>query len=189
MTTAAVAIRPPEPHDGVRIWQLACTALGGTVQGSVPEGVELDSRETYLLLSRHFRDTSLVAECDGELLGFAVGWRPPATPDTLFVWRLFVAEEARRRGIGRRLLRRLLASEGAAREVAYLEMLVAPSQRALRKLLAALARELGAPVEIDLELSRQDFVPPDGQAPPHEEANRFCIGPIEHGELSGLIGR
>ena len=54
----------------------------------------------------HFRPTSFVAEEDGELRGFLVGFRSQTRPEQAYVHFIGVDPRARGRGIGRRLYER-----------------------------------------------------------------------------------
>src|SRR5690606_5578460 len=58
----------------------------------------------YLLQCSQFADTSAVAEMDGSIVGFISGHRLPNDPDSLFIWQVAVAEEARGQGLGREMM-------------------------------------------------------------------------------------
>ena len=51
----------------------------------------------------HFRPTSLVLECDGELLGFLIGFVSQTAPDEAYVHFVGVHPAYRQLGLGRRL--------------------------------------------------------------------------------------
>lgn len=76
----------------------------------------LDKNSLYcnLLQCTHFADTSIIAERAGKIVGWISGYIPPAAPDTLFIWQVAVAPEARGMGLALRLLNGLLARDGAA---------------------------------------------------------------------------
>jgi L-2,4-diaminobutyric acid acetyltransferase len=59
----------------------------------------------------HFRDTCIVAEMDGEIVGWVSGYRLPDDPETLFVWQVAVSQTARGTGLGTLMLRGLLSRE------------------------------------------------------------------------------
>lgn len=58
----------------------------------------------------HFRDTSFVAEEDGELLGFLCGFRSQTFPDEAYVHFVGVSPAGRGRGVGRALYERFFAA-------------------------------------------------------------------------------
>src|SRR5688572_10109921 len=68
----------------------------------VVESKVLDENSTYayLLMATEFADTSIVADRDGELHGFVMGYHPPSRPEALFVWQVVVAHAARGSGLG-----------------------------------------------------------------------------------------
>jgi len=155
-----VRLRPPTPDDGAAIWRLA---------GAAGE-LEQNSGYAYVLLATHFDDTCLVAEEDGELLGFVVGYRPPRQPDTIFVWQVAVAAAARGLGLGRRLLVEL-ARRSAASGVCWVEATVTPDNEPSRKLFRSLARELGTECAVLPFMSAQLF------PAAHEPEELFRLGP------------
>ncbi len=162
MSTATLSYRPVSLADGAAIWRL--------VQAS--EALELNTCYAYLLMCRDFADTCLVAEEDGAVLGFVVAYRPPARRETVFVWQIGVAIEARGRGVARGLLMQLIASEGC-RGVRFLESTVTPSNIPSQKLFRSVARAWGVPCEVGPGLAARWF-----QDPSHEPEDRFRIGPL-----------
>src|SRR5690625_423188 len=86
--------RKAQPQDGARMHALV-KEMGG---------LELNTAYFYVLYCMDFADTCVVAEVDGKLAGFVLGHRPPARPDTVFVWQVGVAPFMRRQGMARRLL-------------------------------------------------------------------------------------
>src|SRR5690625_7818913 len=86
--------RKAQPQDGARMHALV-KEMGG---------LELNTAYFYVLYCMDFADTCVVAEVDGKLAGFVLGHRPPARPDTVFVWQVGVATFMRRQGMARRLL-------------------------------------------------------------------------------------
>lgn len=62
----------------------------------------------------HFRDTSFVAERDGELAGFLVGLLSQSEPDAAYVHFVGVSPAERGTGLGRELYERFFAAARAA---------------------------------------------------------------------------
>jgi len=166
-----VRLRAAMLEDAPAIWRL--------VQDS---GVlDVNSSYAYLLWCRHFGETSIVAELEGRLAGFIAGFRPPQRPEVIFVWQVGVAEAARGRGLGKRLLKGLIELPGA-RDCTHLETTVTPSNEASRALFRAFARDVGAECDVRPEFPEAMF-PDEG----HEAEDLFRIGPLptrkpNHGE-------
>jgi ribosomal protein S18 acetylase RimI-like enzyme len=64
------------------------------------------SRDLTRVFVNHFHDTSLVAELDGELAGFVIGFLSPANPEEAYIHFSGVAPGRRRGGLGRFLYER-----------------------------------------------------------------------------------
>jgi L-2,4-diaminobutyric acid acetyltransferase len=97
-------LRQPRTGDGAQI-----TAL---IAASPP----LDCNSAYcnLLQCTDFADTCVVAECEGRLLGWLSGYRPPSAPDSIFVWQVAVDPSARGEGLALRMLDALIARPSVA---------------------------------------------------------------------------
>lgn len=155
-------LRRPDLHEGPQLHELVrqCPPL------------DLNSIYLYLLLAHHFRDTCIVAESDGRLMGMISAYQPPADPDALFIWQVAVHPQARRQGLGQRMLHTLL-SRRQFRGLRWVRSTVGPGNRASRKLFARLATDLGT------QLQEQPLFEADlfgaGQ---HEAEPLISIGPI-----------
>lgn len=158
----SLSFRCPTVTDGAAVWELV--QQSGTL--------EPNTCYAYLLLCTDFADTCLLAERDGELVGFAAAYRPPRRPDCLFVWQIGVHRSARREGLGLRLLQGLIDLPGAA-GVRFLEATVAPSNLASRRLFESLARSRGVQC-----LASRGFVSADFGPLAHEEEELIRIGPL-----------
>lgn len=123
--------RPPEPPDGQVMWALAARV-----------GLDLNSAYAYVMWSDHHATTSVVAEADDEIVGFALAFRLPAEPDALFVWQIGVDERARGAGIAGRMLDELVARVGPS----VVEATVTPGNRASMALFGALGARHGSTV-------------------------------------------
>lgn len=97
-------LREPVAEDGADIWNL--------VRACKP----LDENSMYcnLIHCDHFRETCVVAELDGKLVGWVSAYVLPCGPDTLFVWQVAVSENARGTGLGSLMLNALLQREACA---------------------------------------------------------------------------
>lgn len=139
--------------------------------------LDLNSLYTYLLLTEHFAATCIVAQGDGATLGFVSAYTPPARPDVLFIWQVAVHEQARGRGLAKRMLEALLRRPDVA-GVRYLETTVSPGNAASRRVFDLLAQELGAAINETPLFGRAMFGP---QA--HDDEPLLRIGPLRDGCL------
>ncbi len=155
-TTTPVVIRPPTLADGGHMWRLARDS----------GALDLNTSYAYLLFARDFAGTCRVAEVDGEVVGFVLGYRRPAETETLFVWQVAVDPALR----GRRLAGRLL--EDVAADARYVEATITADNTASQRLFTRFAQERGA------ELIRSDLFAahhfPDG----HDAEGLVRIGPL-----------
>jgi L-2,4-diaminobutyric acid acetyltransferase len=138
-----IRFRPPVAEDGA--------ALNELVTRCPP----LDPNSVYcnLLQCTDFADTSIAADDNGRLIGFASGYRPPARPDTLFVWQVALDEQYRGRGIAKAMLVHLferLQTQG----VCCLETTISPGNRASEKLFRSLFRTLNLSCQTRLLFGR-----------------------------------
>ena len=99
-----VDIRHPEPSDHARVAAVLDDWWGGRRM------VDMLPRLFFV----HFRNTSLVAERDGELAGFLVGFLSPAQPKDAYVHFVGVSPAERGTGLGRELYERFFALARAA---------------------------------------------------------------------------
>ena len=134
--------------------------------------LDLNSTYAYLLLSEHFAGTCVLARQDGRAVGFVSAYVPPERGETIFVWQVAVAADARGQGLARRMLQELLARP-AVRGCRFLETTVTPSNAPSTRLFRGLARELGAPLEEKPMFQEEDF-----GAERHEAETLFRVGPF-----------
>lgn len=135
------------------------------------EALETNTAYCYVLLADHFRDTCIVAERNGRIVGMVAAFVSPKSPDTVFVWQVGVAASERGRGLAKRMIVDLLERPALA-HLPYLEATVAPSNGASAALFKSVAHAFGTRLEIEAGYAEQDF--PDG----HEAERKFRIGPI-----------
>lgn len=131
--SAAPRFRKPDAADAHKVTRL--------VDSSPP----LDTNSAYcnLLQCSDFRDTCVVAERGGELIGWTSAYRPPVAPETLFVWQVAVAPEARGEGLALRMLDELLVRPAAA-GASVLTTTITADNGASWALFEAFARRHGA---------------------------------------------
>lgn len=98
--TRTPRLRKPHATDGAAIWELvrACKPL------------DENSMYANLIQADHFRDTCVVAELDGEIVGWISGHMIPNT-GAFFVWQVAVSEKARGLGLGKTMLLDLISRD------------------------------------------------------------------------------
>lgn len=97
-------LRKPRRDDGAAVWAL------------IRDCKPLDENSMYcnLIQCDHFAETCIVAEMDGQVVGWVSGYIVPNDPKTLFIWQVAVSEKARGQGLGRRMINGLLARDVCA---------------------------------------------------------------------------
>jgi len=101
---SGIEIRPAEPGDHARVVAGLNAWWGGrNMVDMLPK-----------LFFVHFRDTSFVAERDGELAGFLVGFLSQSEPDAAYVHFVGVDPAERGSGLGRELYERFFEAARAA---------------------------------------------------------------------------
>lgn len=155
-------IRQPDSGDGASMWRVVKES-----------GVlDLNSSYLYLLLTKDFADTCVVAEAGGRIVGFATGYRPPTRREVIFLWQIGILPAMQGCGLGKQLVFNFLDSPGG-RDAALLETTVAPSNTASQALFRAIARQLG----VECRVSRC-FSAPQFPEPGHEDEELYRIGPL-----------
>lgn len=95
-----VTIRDAEPDDHARVIAVLDEWWGGRQMGDM----------LPRLFFVHFRGTSFVAERDGELAGFLVGFLSQSQPDAAYVHFVGVSPDERGSGLGRDLYERFFTA-------------------------------------------------------------------------------
>ncbi len=160
-TAPSIDIRKPRADDARRIHELVCADTT----------LEANSAYCYLLLCTHFAQNSIVAERQGEIVGFVCAYRPPSDPEAIFVWQVGVAPAGRGQGLGKRLLHALVR-QPANRDVRWLTATVDADNQASNRLFTAFAREHHA------ELATETGFPSELFPPGHPAEPLLRIGPL-----------
>jgi len=128
-------LRKPVAEDGPAIWAL------------VKECAPLDENSMYcnLIQAEHFRDTCVVAELDGDVVGWISGHMIP-NDDAFFVWQVAVSPRARGLGLGKKMLMHLLQRDACA-DAAELKTTITEDNDASWALFRSLARTAGGEIE------------------------------------------
>lgn len=126
-----LTLRPPRSEDGAAIWNL--------VRACKP----LDENSLYcnLVQADHFRDTCVLAEREGAVLGWISGHMIPGA-QALFVWQVAVSPAARGLGLGRQMLHHLIARP-ACTGARALRTTITAENAASRALFRSFARSIG----------------------------------------------
>lgn len=129
--TPTPRFRKPNATDGAAIWAL--------VKSCKP----LDENSMYanLIQADHFRDTCVVVELDGEVVGWISGHMIPAK-DELFVWQVAVSPKARGFGLGKLMLFELIARD-ACDSATHLKTTITQDNAASWALFRSFARAIG----------------------------------------------
>lgn len=158
-----IIFRKPKTADGKYLWELARAS----------KTLDLNSPYHYLILCRHFHHTCMIAEQKGVVVGFVTAYIPPEFQDTLFIWQVAVAEQARGKKLGLNLITRLF-NQVNQHTITRIASTITPSNTASVRLFTAVARELGASHEFKEEFfGAKDFGPNA-----HEPEMLFRIGPV-----------
>lgn len=161
-TTRNFDLRVPRVSDGPRMWELVQAA--GTL--------DLNSPYTYLMLSRFFTQTCIVAQQGNDLAGFVSAFRVPERQQSLMIWQVGVHPRYRRRGLAHHLIHQLLERPGLA-DVGCLEATVTPDNTASDALFRSIADRYQAEVLVEPCFEQGLF--PGGQ---HQPELLYHIAPI-----------
>ncbi|GAA5050389.1 diaminobutyrate acetyltransferase [Nocardia callitridis] len=155
-------LRTPRISDGAHLWRIAKDSAV----------LDVNPSYAYLLWCRDFANTSVVAEVDGEVVGYVIGFVRPQAPDTVFVWQVAVDSAQRGKGTGAQLLHTLLNSV-AAQGVSVLETTISPDNAGSIALFTAVARSRGARITKSALFDAGVF--PDS----HESEDLYRITPTD----------
>lgn len=133
--TRKLRLRKPDATDGAEIWAL------------VRDCKPLDENSVYanLIQADHFRDTCVVAELEGEIVGWISGHIIPGR-DALFVWQVAVSPGARGLGLGKRMLHALIERDACA-AARQLKTTITKDNHASWALFRSFARDMGGTLD------------------------------------------
>lgn len=106
------------------------------------------------------------------MLGWISAYRPPARPDTLFVWQVAVHEDARGMGLAGKMLTHIVERPGCE-DLRYLTTTITPDNRASFGLFRSFARRMNAEIEESLRFDRERHF--RGR---HDSEQQLTIGPF-----------
>lgn len=141
--SAPLILRRPDAEDGVAVNDLVARCK------------PLDENSVYcnLLQCSHFRETSALAEVDGDVRGFVSGYLLPDSPDTLFVWQVAVDARMRGQSLAKRLMLDILRRP-SARTVRNLHTTITSENVPSRKVFSSVAKHLNADVSQEAMFDR-----------------------------------
>lgn len=157
-----IYFRQPNENDGSEMFRI--------VEES--KVLDVNSSYSYLMWSKYFHETSIVAECEDKVIGFVSGFIQPTSLDTLFVWQVAVDPEYRGLGLATKLIEQLL-DHLRDNDVNYLEATVTPSNIPSSKLFKGIAEKHDTECSVFECFSKDQF--PD---PSHEAELTYRIGPF-----------
>ena len=125
-------LRKPTKTDGSSVWELIARCK------------PLDENSMYMNLVQcdHFAETCVLAECDGEVVGWVSGHLPPGRDDTIFVWQVAVCGSMRGTGLGGHMLNALV-ERPVCKRVRQMETTITRDNEASWGLFRSFARRLG----------------------------------------------
>jgi len=158
-------LRHPRTTEGTAVWTFI-REVGN---------LDLNSAYCYMMLCDYFKDTCLIAEQGGELIGFVSAFRPPGKPDTLFIWQVAVAASERGKGLSRTMIDELVTLSNTDGNL-FIEATISPSNLASHGLFSSLAKRYHAELVITDGYSAQWF-PAESS---HEDELLYQVGPIKN---------
>lgn len=143
--TGQITLRKPADADGSDVWEL------------IRECQPLDRNSMYcnLLQCDHFAETCVLAERDGDMLGWISGYLVPDDPGTLFIWQVAVSERARGRGLAQRMLAEILDRDACA-GVRQLKTTITRDNAASWALFSRFAERQGADLDSEAHFRRDE---------------------------------
>lgn len=152
----------PKPEDGSQMWRF--------VQET---SLDNNSPYKYILMSKYFTKTCLVAKNNGIVIGFITAFIPPNEHNCLFVWQIGVSPEYQGKQIAISMLKTLL-SRNECKDIHYVEATITPSNNASQSLFKKLAKDCNTTLTTHQCILKEHFP----HHLEHEEELLYRIGPI-----------
>lgn len=146
ITDREILFRKPMANDGESIHRL--------ISKSPP--LDTNSVYNYYLLCHHFADTCMVAEFQGEIVGFISAYFPPNEPGNLFIWQVAVDENLRGQNLASMMIGCLL-SRPECNHAEKLTATVNPSNDASRGLFEKYCQSIDSNIIESEFISESDF--------------------------------
>lgn len=159
-----VNFREPTEDDGKEMFRIV----------NESKVLDVNSSYSYLMWSKYFNKTSIIATCEDEVIGFVSGFLQPDSLDTLFVWQVAVDPAFRGHGLATTLIDQLIQQLDREGDIRYLEATVTPSNVPSSKLFQGIAKKNETDCTIFECFSEDQF--PD---PNHEAELTYRIGPFK----------
>jgi len=129
---SALNFRAPTLQDGMAIYQLVANC----------PPLDLNSSYLYFLQSSHFADSCMLAELNGEIVGFVSAYRRPDNLQNLFIWQVAVSSSVRGKGLAKRLVTELLKKQMLSHiALTAVSCTIAPSNAASQALFKSIAKQ------------------------------------------------
>lgn len=135
--------------------------------------LDVNSSYCYLMWSKYFNKTSIVAHYEDELIGFISGFIQPESTDTLFIWQIAVDENFRGQGLATTLIEQLL-NQLHRENIKFLEATVTPSNVPSSNLFKGIAKKHETNCNIYKCFSKEQF--PETSS---EEEYTYRVGPFK----------
>ena len=157
-------LREPKLEDGIAMYTLAMNS----------EKVDPLSQYGYLLFTQHFKETTAVAEKDGQVVGYLFGYIMPKKQDTLFLWQMEIHQSCQKLGLSLALAREII-ERPFCDKIQYICGTVEEGNVPSRAFLKGLGRSYGC------ELQEKPFFLDEHFAFPHDDEPMIYMGPIQRG--------
>jgi len=152
---STMVFRAPTLQDGMALYQL--------VENCPP--LDLNSSYLYFLQASHFADSCMLAELNGEIVGFVSGYRRPDDMQNLFIWQVAVSEKARGQGLAKRLITKLISAQiHSNTQLNALSCTISPSNKASQGLFKSLAKQYGLNLDVCDFIKVEHFAGQDHEA-------------------------
>lgn len=173
MDESSIQFRHPQLADGLALYELvkACPPL------------DLNSSYLYFLQASHFAETCLLAEQNGEIVGFVSAYRRPDNMQDLFIWQVAVAAQARGQGLGRQLVSQLIAAQiNTGQPLNSVSCTISPSNLASQGLFKSLAEQHRLLIKRESFIEAEQF-----GAQGHEAEDTYTLSTPDHKLLNEFL--